>query len=116
MDDKKEKDTHDKRSKTELRGLEVLRKNLDEHVEDLNRWMKYLDYDTQTELDFADVRSQVYKEIQKDEFDDQLEKMSKKLGKENEEILAFLKQKEIELKAKKANEKKKKERQKKSDE
>jgi len=67
-------------------------------------------------LDFNDVRNQFYNEITRDDFDDQLERLATKLGKENTEIVAFLKQKEIELKAKRANEKKKKERQKKADE
>jgi len=77
--------------------------------------MKYLDYDTQSELDFSEVRQQVFAAITRDNFDEQLDRLSTKLGKENDEILSFLKQKEIELKAKKANEKKKKDRQKKSD-
>eukprot|EP01114_Cavostelium_apophysatum_P007750 TRINITY_DN1992_c0_g1_i1.p1 TRINITY_DN1992_c0_g1~~TRINITY_DN1992_c0_g1_i1.p1 ORF type:complete len:501 (+),score=239.35 TRINITY_DN1992_c0_g1_i1:62-1564(+) len=99
-------------ARVELKGLEVLRKNLDEHVEDLNRWMKYLDFDSQTELDFGELRTQIYSDISKENFDEQLQYLSTKLSKENEEIVAFLKLKEIEAKAKKAKEKKKKEQQK----
>jgi len=109
---KKDKENYEKQNKTEIKGLEVLRKNLDEHVEDLNRWMKYLDFDTQSELDFGELRQQIYQDISKATFDEQLGYLSTKLSKENEELLALLKQKEIEAKAKKANEKKKKDRQK----
>jgi len=106
-DRKKDRDSQDNQSKTEMRGLEVLRKNLDEHVEDLNRWMRFLEYDTQSELDFGEIRAQIFTEISKANFDEQLTHMSTKLSKENEELLTYLKQKEIEAKAKKANDKKK---------
>jgi len=112
----REKELREKHAKVELKGMEVLRKNLDEHVEDLNRWMKYLDYDTQSELDFGEVRAQIFASVTKENFDEQLERLATKLGKENDEILSFLKQKEAEAKVKKANEKKKKERQIKADE
>jgi len=111
----REKELREKQARTEIKGMEVLRKNLDEHVEDLNRWMKYLDYDTLSELDFGEVRAQIFASVTKDNFDEQLERLSTKLGKENDEILNFLKQKEAEAKIKKANEKKKKERQSKAD-
>jgi len=106
---KSDQEARDKVSKTELRGLEVLRKNLDEHVDDLNRWMKFLDYDTQSELDFGEIRSGILADVGKKGFDEQLSYLTDKLSKENEELLGYLKQKEIEAKAKKANDKKKKE-------
>jgi len=112
---KGDQDARDKVAKTELKGLEVLRKNLDEHVDDLNRWMKFLDYDTQSELDFGEIRSNILADVSKQSFDEQLGYLSDKLSKENDELLAMLKQKEIEAKAKKANEKKKKEARQKSD-
>jgi len=113
----KENEDYSKQSKAELKGLEVLKQNLEAHVEDLNRWMKYLDLDTQSEVDFTgEIRPQIMLDISKQNFDDQLDYLSKKLGKENDEILAFLKQKETEAKAKKANQDKKKKKEKKSDE
>jgi len=112
----KETEEYSKQSKAELKGLEVLKQNLEAHVEDLNRWMKYLDLDTQSEVDFTgEIRPQIMLDITKENFDDQLDYLAKKLGKENEEILVFLKQKETEAKAKKANQDKKKKKEKKSE-
>jgi len=113
---KKETEEYSKRSKAELKGIEVLKKNLHEHLEDLSRWQKYLDLDTQSELDFSgEIRPQILQEISKENFDEQLLQLSKKLEKENDELTNYLKQKEMEAKVKKANEKKKKERQKKNE-
>jgi len=103
-----EKEANSNQSRLELKGLEVLRKNLDEHVGDLNRWMRYLDFDTQTELDFGETRQQIFTDIEKKDFDKQIEVMAQRLSRENDEIVQFLKAKEVEAKAKKANEKKKK--------
>ena len=50
-------------------------------------------------------------DINDSQFDEQLAYLSKKLGKENDELVKLLKEKETEQKAKKAQEKKKKERQ-----
>eukprot|EP01114_Cavostelium_apophysatum_P013515 TRINITY_DN328_c0_g1_i1.p1 TRINITY_DN328_c0_g1~~TRINITY_DN328_c0_g1_i1.p1 ORF type:complete len:439 (-),score=191.01 TRINITY_DN328_c0_g1_i1:119-1435(-) len=108
----KEKEATTKRNRAEISGLDVLRTHLDNHVEDLNRWMRYLDLDSQSEVDFSgEVRPKIMGDIAKQSFDAQVEYLSQKLAKENDEILSFLKQKETEAKVKKANEKKKKERQ-----
>jgi len=113
---KKENEENSKRSNAELKGLGVLKQNLEAHVEDLNRWMKYLDLDTQAEVDFSgEVRPQIMLDITKENFDDQLAYLSKKLDKENHEIIEFLKQKEMETNAKKANADKKKKKEKKEE-
>jgi len=94
-----------------LKGLGVLKDNLDKHVEDLHRWQGFLGFDLQSQIDFSgEIRPQVLSEINQENFDDQLQALAKKLDKENDEIVAMLKQKEVELKAKQALEKKKKER------
>jgi len=107
---KKEAEVYSSRAKVEIKGLEILKKNLEEHVEDLHRWQKYLDIEG--EVDFnGQLRPQILLDISKDTFDEQLEYLAHKLEKENEELSSYLKQKETEQKAKKSQEKKKKERQ-----
>jgi len=109
---KKELDEHEAKAKLEVSGLGVLKKNLEEHLEDLYRWQKYLDLDTETEVDFSgEVRPQILMDINKQNFETQLEILSKKLAKENDELSGLLKVKEAEKKAKKEADKKKKERQ-----
>lgn len=64
-----------------------MKQNLEAHVEDLNRWMKYLDLDTQAEVDFSgEIRPQIMLDITKENFDDQLTYLAKKLDKENQVI------------------------------
>jgi len=109
---KKELEDHEAKSKVEVSGLGVLKKNLEEHLEDLYRWQKYLDMDTETEVDFSgEIRPQILLDINKQNFESQLETLSKKLAKENDELSSLLKVKETEKKAKKEADKKKKERQ-----
>jgi len=110
---KKEKEEWEKRNQAELKGLGVMKKNLEQHVEDLRRWQHYLDFDQESEIDFSgDVRPQILSDIKGTEFDSQLEVLAKKLGKENDDLENLLKIKETEKKAKKENDKKKKQRQK----
>lgn len=114
-DRKKENDSLSSRSRSEVSGLNVLKVNLENHVEDLNRWMKFLDLES-SEVDFGgEIRPKILQDITKENFENQVKYLAEKLAKENEEIEGFLKQKEIEAKAKKANEKKKKDRQNKID-
>jgi hypothetical protein len=109
---KKENETTSARAQVELRGLGVLKRNLEEHTEDLRRWQKYLDFDKDSSVDFSgEIRPQIMAEMTKDNFDEQLQYLSKKLEKENADLLSLLKQKESEAKTKKAQEEKKKERQ-----
>jgi len=114
-DRKKEAEEQTKKNRVEIAGLGVLKKNLEEHIEDLHRWEKFLDL-TEGEVDFTgELRPQIVSEVSKESFEEQLNVLAKKLEKENSEILNMLKSKEAEAKAKKANEKKKRERQQKQD-
>jgi len=98
----KEKEENDSRNKVERGGLGVLKKNLEEHLEDLYRWQKYLDLDGDAEVDVSgDVRPQILAEITKENFETQLGILSTKLGKQNEDLVSLLKVKETEKKAKK---------------
>jgi len=108
---KKEKEDYDVRAKTEIKGFGVLQKNLEEHLEDLYRWQKYLDLETETESFTSDIRPQVLQEITKENFETQLNVLTEKLAKENEDLLKLLKSKEAEKKTKNEANKKKKERQ-----
>jgi len=113
----KENDEYGKRSKAEVSGLQVLNKNLEQHVEDLMRWQKFLDLDNQSEIDFSgEIRPNIMLDISKQDYEAQVEYLAKKLDKENSELEGFLKQKEVEVKARKNLEKKKKEKAKKEDE
>jgi len=105
---RKESEQTQSRNQVELRGLGVLKRNLEEHLEDLKRWQKYLDLEKEANVDFAgEIRPQIISDIAKESFDEQLQYLSKKLEKENVELLQLLKQKEVEAKAKKALEEKK---------
>jgi len=98
----KEKEENDSRNKVERNGLGVLKKNLEEHLEDLNRWRKYLDLDLEAEIDFSgEIRPQILSEITKENFDKQLEILSDKLAKQNDELVSHLKVKETEKKSQK---------------
>lgn len=96
------------REKVELSGLGILKKNLEEHIEDLHRWERFLDVDSIGEVDFAgEIRPQIIKEIAQKDFDEQLLFISNKLDKENQELQKLLKVKEAEYNVKKEKEKKK---------
>jgi len=113
---KNENDEYGKRSKAEVSGLQVLKKNLEQHVEDLTRWQKFLDLDNQSEIDFSgEIRPNIMLDISKQDYEAQVEYLAKKLDKENSDLEGFLKQKEAEVKARKNLEKKKKEKAKKED-
>jgi len=104
----KDKEEYEQRSKVEIQGLDVLKKNLEEHIEDLFRWQKYLDLDSTTEVDFSgEIRPQIIRDISKQNWNSQLEYLSKKLEKENSDLLSMLRIKETEQKEKKDKEKKK---------
>ena len=108
---KQEEEETNKRNRAESKGLEVLKLNLEQHVEDIRRWQKYLDLDTQSEIDFSgEIRPQILLDITKENFDEQVAYLAKKLEKENSELTNYLKAKETDAKAKKVNEKKKKDR------
>jgi len=110
---RKEKDgeveEHTERSKVQLSGLSVLKRNLDQHLDDLHRWQKYLEYDKKATLDFeVEVKGPLQDDLEKKSFKEQLDILSSKLDEENEAMLKILKQKEVEAKASAALAKKKK--------
>jgi hypothetical protein len=111
----KEREEKEAKDKLEVSGLGVLKKNLEEHLEDLYRWQKYLDLDTESEVDFSgEIRPQILLDITKENFETQLEVLSKKLNKENDDLRSLLSIKEAEKKSKKDADQKKKERQQKN--
>eukprot|EP01116_Phalansterium_solitarium_P008781 TRINITY_DN22743_c0_g1_i1.p1 TRINITY_DN22743_c0_g1~~TRINITY_DN22743_c0_g1_i1.p1 ORF type:complete len:460 (-),score=130.21 TRINITY_DN22743_c0_g1_i1:256-1635(-) len=96
---KKDATEYHSREKVELSGLGVLKKNLEEHIEDLHRWERFLDVDV-GEVDFAgEIRPQIIKDIAQKDFDQQLLYISNKLEKENEELQKLLAAREAEVKA-----------------
>jgi len=97
---KSEKETSDSQAAVQSKGLNVMKKNLEEHLEDLHRWQTYLDFDKISDLDFSgEIRPQILADITKDNFDEQLAKLAEKLEKENGELLTLLKTKEAEKNA-----------------
>ncbi|PRP86839.1 actin bundling protein [Planoprotostelium fungivorum] len=106
---KSDKDKLDGDSAVQTKGLNVLKQNLEEHLEDLHRWQAYLDFDKISDVDFAgEIRPQILADITKDNFETQLTKLSEKLEKENGELLALLKSKEAEKSTNAAREAEKK--------
>jgi len=77
------------------KGLGVLRRNLDQHIEDLHTWQKYLDSKDKTFLDFDyEVRSGLLAELDgANDFVGELNILSGKLETENEAMLKILKNK-----------------------
>jgi len=76
-------------------GLGVLRRNLDQHIEDLHTWQKYLDSKDKTFLDFDyEIRSGLLAELDgASDFVGELNILSGKLDAENEAMLKILKNK-----------------------
>jgi len=83
------------------KGLGVLRRNLDQHIEDLHTWQKYLDSKDKTFLDFDhEIRSGLLAELDgASDFEGELNVLSGKLGTENEAMLKILKGKLADAKA-----------------
>jgi len=82
------------------KGLQVLHKNLDEHISDLHTWQKYLDNKDRNWLDFErDVRPTLNSELgTRNDFIEELNLLSDKLEHENEAMLQILKVKMAEAK------------------
>lgn len=95
------KEKVDERAALELKGLEILRKNLIEHLNDMNRWKDYLEQDREYESEKVQERSE--KEIIDRNFEDQLEYLADALASENKKLQVLLKQREIEEQQAKAN-------------
>jgi len=88
------KEKVDERAALELKGLEILRKNLIEHLNDMNKWKDYLEQDREYESEKIQERTE--KEIIDRNFEDQLEFLSESLSSENRKLQVLLKQREIE--------------------
>jgi len=105
--EKRDKDDHHRiiierteQDNVHRKGLQVLRRNLDQHIEDLHTWQKYLGSADRHFLDFdREVRPGLDDEIHGKDFVEQLNVLSGKLDGENEIMLRILKTKAAELKA-----------------
>ena len=103
------------RAAAEQAGLELMKKHLELHVTDLHRWQKYLNYDADAFLDFAEDESQLNSKLDSaDQFDAQVAILAAALESENTTISKMLKDKqksaklEAEAKQQKLNKQKQK--------
>lgn len=94
------KEAVDARQRLELQGLDVLRKNLLEHLRDMNVWKDYLEQDRQYESEKIQIRAEG--EIADRPFEDQLEFLSGELSAENKRLDELLSQRRLEESEKKA--------------
>jgi cortexillin 1/2 len=81
------------------KGLQVLKRNLDQHIDDLHTWQTYLDIKDKTTFDFeTEVRRTLEEELEGKDFVEQLTVLSGKLDQENEAMLKIFKIKTAEQK------------------
>jgi cortexillin 1/2 len=97
---KRLKEAVDARQRLELGGLDALRKNLLEHLRDMNVWKDYLEQDRSYESEKVQIRAEA--EIADRSFEDQLEYLTDALGSENKRLDELLAQRRIEEAEKKA--------------
>jgi chromosome segregation ATPase len=76
------------RAELEGRGLDVLRKNLLEHVKDMNTWKEFLEQERDYEADTIQTKTE--KEIISLSFEEQLEYLARALSDENKRLQALL--------------------------
>ena len=108
-ENKKEKEHQKEIQEAETKGLEILRKNLLDHIDHLNRWGKYLDFDSLLDSDWhSSVRPSIMEEISKQNYQEQVENLSKRLTEENSTFEQLIKEKEEDKVKKQEQEKKKK--------
>lgn len=88
-----------------LAALEVLRKNLLEHLRDMNTWKEYLEQDREYESEKVQLRTE--KEIADRSFEDQVDALATSLAAENRRLEVLLKQYEVEETAAEAEREKK---------
>lgn len=88
------KEKVDAREKLELAGLDVLRKNLLEHLHDMHVWKGYLEQDREYESEKIQMRAEG--EIADRAFEDQLEYLSDALSSENKKLEELLSQRKLE--------------------
>jgi cortexillin 1/2 len=94
---KKLKEKTGERAALEAKGLELIRKNLLEHLGDMTTWKGYLEQDREYESEQVQARTE--KEITDRSFEDQCEYLADALASENRKLEVLLKQREIEDKA-----------------
>jgi len=98
---------HRNQAKVNTASLKVLRVNLEQHLDDLNRWQKYID-GAAGEVSALDFMSKVEDEIEKLSPDEQLAYLTKKLDEENAAMSKLLKDKSEEQEKEKEGKKGKK--------
>jgi chromosome segregation ATPase len=91
---------YDQRNKLGLLGLDTLRKNLLEHLKDMNTWKVYLEQDRQYQAET--IQQTTESSIAKSSFEDQLTVLSTALTSENTKLQLLLKDREREEAEKKA--------------
>lgn len=91
---KRLKSAVDARQQLELQGLDALRKNLLEHLRDMNIWKDYLEQDREYESEQIQIRAEG--EIADRSFEDQLEYLTDALGSENRRLDELLAQRRAE--------------------
>lgn len=91
---KKLKEKTEERSQVETKALDVLRKNLLEHLRDMNTWKDYLEQDREYESEKIQLRTE--KEIADRSFEDQVDALATSLAAENRKLEVLLKQYEVE--------------------
>ncbi|KAH3764418.1 actin bundling protein [Pelomyxa schiedti] len=84
---------HKEQFRVNTRGLAVLRRNLDQHLDDLHRWQKYLD-GSSTEIDVVnEAAGALAEKISSLPFIEQLNVLSERLEEENVEMTNVLQEK-----------------------
>jgi cortexillin 1/2 len=86
------KEKTDERLNLELKGLDIIRKNLIEHLNDMSYWKDYLEQDRE----FEKVSERSEKEIVERSFEDQVDYLTSAVSEENRRLQVLLKQHEIE--------------------
>jgi len=93
-------DEHSTQDTVHRKGLQVLKRNLDQHIEDLSTWRGYLESKDKAVFDFeSEVRRALEGDLEGKDFVEQLNYLSGKLDGENELMLKLLKQKMADAKA-----------------
>lgn len=82
------------RADLEMKGLEVLRKNLVQHLGDMNTWKKYLEQDREYKAE--SIQNVTEKAIASASFEDQCTQLAAALGSENTRLEQLLKERELE--------------------
>lgn len=91
---------YESRNKLGLLGMDTLRKNLLEHLQDMNIWKTYLEQDRNYTSEAIQVATE--SSISKSSFEDQLSALSTALSSENTKLQMLLKDREREEAEKKA--------------